>query len=120
MEEKKSRRSFLKNVLVGAAVLPIINNINTKTASAQDAPTNALETTDQMASVMGYNPDNTKIDKAKYPKYADGQMCKLCTLFLEGGKSVAGHPGEYGKCGLFTGGLVSANGWCNSFVAKIG
>ena len=121
MDDKnsQSRRKFLKNILVGAAVLPILNNMPTPVAVAQTIPDKALDSSDPMASNFGYVMDNTKADKAKYPKYTEGQHCKVCALFLEGGKTVAGQTGEFGRCGLFTNGLVSANGWCNSFVPKI-
>ena len=119
MDNLKSRRSFLKQLMVGATVLPILNTLQSPRAYAQDVPARAVDSTDSMAPILGYVPDNTTVDKAKFPKYAAGQHCKLCALYLEGGKTVPGKSGEYGRCGLFQTGLVSADGWCNSFVAKV-
>ena len=51
-------------------------------------------------------------DKAKYPKYADGQKCANCQLF--GGK--AGDAS--GPCPLYAGKLVAAEGWCSAYTSK--
>lgn len=115
----QSRRNFLKNVLLGAVTLPIIGSLTTQNVEAQTVPAKALEPSDPMAANFGYVADATKADKAKFPKYTAGQQCKNCTLYLEGGKTVEGATGEFGRCGLFTNGLVSAAGWCNSYVVKI-
>jgi hypothetical protein len=116
MTNQTSRRNFLKLAVAGAASLPILNNINA--ASAQAAPTTAVSASDPMASALGYVVDATKVDKAKFPKYQAGQLCKNCVLYLEGGKTVTDAKGEHGKCGLFQNGLVAANGWCNSYAPK--
>ncbi len=123
-DNKTSRRGFLKNILVGAAAFPILNNISVPGAEAQGAPTKPLSESDPMAKTMGYHHDATKVDKTKWPKKAapdgDKQFCKTCILYLEGGKKIEGETSEFGKCGLFSNGLVNANGWCNSYVIKIG
>jgi hypothetical protein len=115
----QTRRSFLKQIIVGAAVLPVAGALCSGSASAQTVPNKAIDASDTMAGTVGYVSDATKVDKAKFPKYAAGQNCKGCVLYLEGGKTVEGQSGEYGRCGLFMNGLVAANGWCNSFAPKV-
>lgn len=119
-----TRRGFLTKIALGAAALPILNRIGgfDSLAYAQSVPNKPLESTDPLAVTMGYVEDHTKVDLTKWPKKAgpDGakQSCKNCVLFQEGGKKIDGHPGEWGRCGLFQTGLVNANGWCNSFAPK--
>lgn len=124
MAKNYSRRSFLKNLALGATILPIINTLRPSTAHAQTVPNVPLSESDPLATSMGYVADHKKVDKVKYPKKAaadgDKQLCKSCVLYLEGGKKIDGNAGEWGRCGLFQNGLVNANGWCNSFVAKVG
>lgn len=112
-------------MVIGAAALPILGRTAflNEPAYAQTPPAIPLDPKDVMATNLGYSEDNTKVDKAKWPKKAapdgDKQMCRNCILYLEGGKKIDGHPGEWGKCGLFQTGLVNANGWCNSFAQKV-
>lgn len=121
-----SRRSFFKNFLIALAALPAFAGYNPRagfsTAFAAD-PTKPLDPEAPMPKSLGYTPDNTKVDLVKFPKKAgpDGakQKCSGCVLFLEGGKKIEGQKGEWGKCGLFPDGLVSADGWCNSFAPKV-
>ena len=121
MTDQNSRRSFLKQIIIGAAVLPVAGAMCGRAglAQAQDVPTKAVDANDTMATTLGYVSDATKVDKAKSPKFQAGQHCKTCVLFMEGGKTVAGQSGEYGRCGIIMNGLVSANGWCNSYAAKV-
>jgi hypothetical protein len=68
--------------------------------------------TDPQAQGVGYKADATKVDKAKYPKYAAGQLCSNCTLFQ-------GKPTDAsGGCALFPGKAVAGKGWCNAYVKK--
>lgn len=119
-----SRRGFLAKVALGAVALPILDKVvgSDNRAFAQTVPNQPLSASDPMAVTMGYSEDATKVDVTKWTKKAgpDGakQLCKNCVLYLEGGKKIDGHPGEWGRCGLFQTGLVNANGWCNSFAPK--
>jgi hypothetical protein len=96
-----SRRRFLMIVpLAGTAAL----------ARAQ-APA-AVDPKDPTAVSLGYTTDATKVDKAKFPKYAAGQACANCTLYQ-------GKAGDAsGPCPLYAGKLVQAKGWCNAYVKK--
>nr|WP_316640869.1 high-potential iron-sulfur protein [uncultured Roseateles sp.] len=67
---------------------------------------------DAQAASLGYVADATKVNKAKYPKYAADQGCHACQLFQ--GKAGAAS----GPCALFPGKQVSAKGWCSAFVKK--
>jgi len=95
-----SRRHFIAIVpFAGAAVL----------AQSQGAP---LDPKDPQATALGYVADATKADKAKYPKYAAGQTCATCQLYL--GKADA----ATAPCGLFQNKLVPKQAWCSAWVKK--
>ena len=64
------------------------------------------------AAALGYAPDASKVDKAKYPKYAAGQACGTCALY-QGQAGAASGP-----CPLYAGKAVSAKGWCSAYVKK--
>jgi len=97
-----SRRRFISLVpLLGAATL----------ARAQ-APAPLVDPKDPQAVALGYVPDATKADKAKFPKYAPGQACANCALYQ-------GKPGAAsGPCPLYAGKAVEAKGWCSAWVKK--
>ena len=96
-----SRRRFIALVpLVGVAAL----------AQAQ-APA-PLDPKDAQAAALGYTPDATKVDKAKYPKYAPPQACGNCALYQGAATAAAG------PCPIYQGKLVQAKGWCSAYVKK--
>jgi hypothetical protein len=121
MTTKDSRRAFIKKSLLAFTALPLAGSIVNKlsnNAFAQALPTTALDINDPMAKALGYVEKTTQIDKTKSPRYLDGQKCKNCMLFAQGGLKVGGKEGEWGKCSILQTGLVSADGWCNSYAAK--
>ena len=67
---------------------------------------------DSQAAALGYKADATKVDKAKQPKYASGQLCSNCALF-QGAPSAAA-----AGCPLFAGKQVAAKGWCSAYAKK--
>ena len=71
-----------------------------------------LAESDSQALALGYKADATKVDKAKQPKYASGQLCSNCALF-QGAPSAAA-----AGCPLFAGKQVAAKGWCSAYVKK--
>jgi hypothetical protein len=96
-----SRRRFISLVpVLGAATL----------ARAQAAP--LVDPKDPQAQALGYTPDATKADKAKYPKYAPGQDCAGCALYQ--GKAGAAS----GPCPLYGGKSVLAKAWCSAWVKR--
>ena len=71
-----------------------------------------LDEKDAQAVALGYMSDAARADAKKYPKFAAGQTCEGCALYL--GK--AGDPA--GNCPLFAGKQVSAKGWCSAWAKK--
>jgi len=117
------RRNFLKKSLLALSVLPLLKLVGRVTpAHAQAVPTKALDLNDQMAKILGYDHDRSKIDAVKFPRLKDptsaGAKCSNCMLWQQGGLKVEGMPGEWGFCTLFQNGLVNAEGWCNSWAKK--
>jgi hypothetical protein len=100
-----SRRQFLSRGAVIASGVCIAG-----TALA-DTPIRLLET-DPTAESLGYKDDATKVDHAKFPRYAAPQACNNCALYQ-------GKAGDAsGPCPIYTGKLVQAKGWCNAYVKK--
>jgi hypothetical protein len=98
-----TRRVFMMQTFVGCAVIG--------TALQAKAQTMVAEA-DAQAKALAYKADATKVDKAKQPKYAAGQVCTNCALF-QGAASAAA-----GGCPLFAGKQVAGKGWCNAWVKK--
>jgi hypothetical protein len=101
---KSSRRTFILQTAGVATALGL-----SRTAFA-DIP--ALSESDPTASALGYKADATKVDKAKFPKYAAGEQCANCVLYQ-------GKPGDAsGPCPIYAGKAVSSKGWCSSYSKK--
>ena len=66
---------------------------------------------DPQAAALGYVTVAAKADKAKYPKFADGQACGNCALY-QGGSA------EQGGCPLFPGKQVLSKAWCSAWAKK--
>jgi len=80
-------------------------------AGAQAKPAE-LEESDPVAQALGYKKDATKVDKAKFPKFAADQLCSGCQLYQ-------GKPTDpMAPCPTFAGKLVRANGWCSAWVKR--
>jgi hypothetical protein len=100
---KSSRRQFMILSAAGACTLALNGKVQAQAMVSE---------TDPQAVALGYKSDATKVDKAKYPKYAAGQGCGSCALFQ-------GKPGAAaGGCSLFAGKQVSAKGWCSAYAKK--
>lgn len=90
------------------AVIPIVPLALTgRAALAQPA---RLDEKDPQAVSLGYRHDATKVDRAKFPKYAPGQICDNCQL--HSGK------GEWVNCSIFPNKQVAAKGWCSAWIKK--
>ena len=98
-----NRRVFLLQVATASGALALAG-----TAQAQAM----VAESDAQAAALGYKADATKVDKAKFPKYAAGQSCSSCSLYQGKASDAAG------GCPIFAGKQVSAKGWCNSYVKK--
>lgn len=101
---KKSRRTFMITTAGVASSLAL-----TRLAFA-DSP--KVSDTDATAQALGYKSDATKVDKAKYAKYAAGQLCSNCT-FYQGKTSDA-----FAPCPMFGGKQVAGKGWCSAYSRK--
>lgn len=66
---------------------------------------------DPQAAALGYVAVAGRADKAKFPKYADGQLCSNCALY-QGGAA------EQGGCPLYPGKQVLAKAWCSAYNKK--
>jgi len=100
---KSNRRVFmLQSVAATATVVAA--------ASAQAQALVAVN--DPQASALGYKADASKVDKAKFPKFAAGQACSNCALFQGAAGAAAG------GCPLYAGKQVSAKGWCSAYAKK--
>ncbi|MCX8520896.1 MAG: high-potential iron-sulfur protein [Rhodoferax sp.] len=71
-----------------------------------------LAESDPQAAALGYKADATKVDKAKFPKYAAGQLCSNCALYQAKATDKAG------PCPLFAGKQVAGSGWCSAYAKK--
>lgn len=98
-----TRRVFvMQTAFAGAATVLAVK------AQAQ----NLVVETDPQAAALGYKADASKVDKAKQPKYAAGQVCSNCALYQGAATSAAG------ACPLFAGKQVSAKAWCSAWAKK--
>ena len=100
---KTNRRVFmLQSVVASAAVVATVG------AQAQAM----VAENDPQASALGYKADASKVDKAKFPKFAAGQVCSNCALFQGAAGAAAG------GCPLYAGKQVAAKGWCSAYAKK--
>lgn len=104
-----SRRNFLFKLALSAGTPVLLCN----RAFAQATPPPVkLEESDPVATALGYKEDTTKVDAQKYPMHKAEQKCSTCALYT-------GKPGEpSGPCSVFANKIVTANGWCATFVLK--
>ena len=103
-----NRRRFLGLVLAGGVATTAMK----AGAQAAKGTGQVLSESDPVAQALGYKTDATKVDKAKFPKYAAGQQCNNCQLY----QGTASDP--QAPCPTFGNKLVSAKGWCSAWVKK--
>jgi High potential iron-sulfur protein len=99
---KPTRRQFMILSAAGACTLALNSKVQAQAMVAD---------TDPQATALGYKSDATKVDKAKYAKYAAGQACGNCALYQGGAAATGG-------CPLFAGKQVSSKGWCSAYAKK--
>ena len=103
---KTSRRTFLITSVGVASTFAL----GSRAALAADAP--KVPESDPTAQALGYKEDASKVDKAKYAKYAAGQDCGNCQFYQ-------GKPTDaYAPCPMFAGKQVASKGWCSAYVKK--
>ena len=98
-----SRRVFMMQMATAASAVLVAQQASAQAMVAENDP---------QAAGVGYKADASKVDKAKYPKYATGQNCSNCALY----QAKAG--AASGGCGLFPGKQVAAKGWCSAYAKK--
>ena len=106
-----NRRKFLKmGVQAGGGALALSAIPVQLLAADEVSPDEAL------AQAMGYTPDASTVDTAKFPKRAGeagaNQFCDNCALYA-GTADDATAP-----CSIFQNRHVAGKGWCNAWVAK--
>ncbi len=99
----QNRRVFIMQVATAAGAVMLAQEAAAQPMVAENDP---------QAAAVGYKADASKVDKAKYPKFAAGQSCANCALF----QAKAG--AASGGCGLFPGKQVAAKGWCSAWAKK--
>lgn len=101
---RSSRRTFLITSIGVASTLALSRQ------AFADAP--KVTESDPTAQALGYKADASKIDKAKFAKFAAGQQCSNCSFFQ-------GKAGDaFGPCQMFAGKQVAAGGWCSAYNKK--
>ncbi|HWT36181.1 MAG TPA: high-potential iron-sulfur protein [Paraburkholderia sp.] len=100
-----SRRTFLITSIGVASTIAL----SSRQAFA-DAP--KVSESDPTAQALGYKEDASKVDKAKYAKYAAGQDCGNCSFYQ--GKATDAYAG----CPMFAGKQVASKGWCSAYNKK--
>jgi len=98
-----NRREFVVQMGVGASAL---------VSGVAFAQASMVAEADANATSLGYKADASKVDKAKFPKFAAGQNCGNCALFQ--GKAAD----KAGNCPLFAGKQVAIAGWCSAYAKK--
>ncbi|MEY2860479.1 MAG: hypothetical protein RL392_937 [Pseudomonadota bacterium] len=98
-----NRREFMVQISLTAGMLA------SSTVWAQGA---MVADADPQAVSLGYKADGTKTDAKKYPKYAAGQVCSNCALYIGKASDAAG------GCPLFAGKKVAGKGWCSAYAKK--
>ena len=101
-----NRREFIVNCSFGAGAAALA--LSSTHASAQAM----VAETDANAVNLGYKANAAQVDKAKFPKYAAGQVCTNCALYQ--GKATD----KAGGCPLFGAKQVAGPGWCSAWVKK--
>ena len=102
---KNSRRQFMILSAAGACTLALNGKVQAQARVAESDP---------QAAALGYKANATTVDKAKYPKYAAGQVCSNCALYQGKADSAAG------GCSLFGAKQVAGPGWCSAYAKKAG
>jgi len=95
---KSTRRTFMTMSIAGVTALALNRHVQAQVM---------LSATDPEAAALGYNPDASKVNKAKFPQYAAPQACGNCALY-QGGKAATG------GCPMYPGKQVSIKGWCSA------
>lgn len=100
-----SRRSLLKKLAIGIALVPIVD-LNIGQVFAADTP--LVTADDPTAKALKYVDNASKATGAK-----PGSTCANCMLY----QGAAGS--TQGPCQIFVGKQVKAAGWCSSWTVQM-
>lgn len=103
---KLDRRQLLKGVLLSATGAASLQH-----EYSQAADLVKLSESDPTAAALGYHSNAKTVDVKKFPTYKPNQNCANCVQLQPGS-------GNDRACNIFTGKLVSVNGWCKVWVLK--
>jgi hypothetical protein len=81
-------------------------------SSLAQTPAPVLNEAEPQAQALGYVADAARVDKAKFPKYVQGQRCAACQLYQ------APPATPMAPCAIFAGKQVAGPGWCSAFVPR--
>ena len=98
-----NRREFIVQLSLGTGALAATQAMAAGPMVAEN---------DAQATALGYKADASKVDKAKFPKFAAGQQCSTCALYQGKAADAAG------GCPLFAGKQVAGKGWCSAYAKK--
>jgi hypothetical protein len=98
-----SRRVFMIQAVSATGVVLLAGEASAQAMVAENDP---------QAVSLGYKADASKVDKAKFPKFAATQNCANCALYQAKPGAAAG------ACGIFPGKQVAAKGWCSAWAKK--
>jgi hypothetical protein len=104
----QARRRFLQFTTAGVATASFCAVRLARLAHAQER----VEEDEELAQQVGYKHDASTVDQNEWPDYEAGETCANCQLY-HGGEGA-----EWGPCDIFGGRLVSANGWCVTWLEK--
>jgi len=97
-----NRRTFVIHLAAGSAALAC-------SGRAGAAP-KRIEENEPKAASLGYRHNSAQVDKKRFPKHGAGEKCNGCMAWL-------GKPSDgWAECDLMADRLVSATGWCSSYV----
>lgn len=99
-----SRRTFMRNSLMGLAALPLGAGILSKNAFAQDLP--RLDPDSDQAKALNYVENAS--DASDHPAYEEGERCDNCMFWQADSQG----------CQLFPQNSVEPGGWCQSWTAQ--
>lgn len=116
-----TRRVFMISSVLSATALSGVSAnatlavVPTKGDTNKSVEKENLKTLDEKnpkAVALGYKNDTKTVDVKKYVKHKNEQSCMNCALYA--GKK----EDKSGKCGIFVGEMVNANGWCSAYSKK--
>jgi hypothetical protein len=109
MKRLLSRRVIIARGLAAGALIPVFG---LPAREARAAGLTPLDPADPAAKSLNFAIDSSKVDAKANPTYMPTQKCGNCAQYQ--GKA----SDSSGRCNIFVGHSVPANGWCKVWVKK--